>query len=184
MMNNHTDEGAHHNGGFNFNHGAVALSLIYVSAQKFVKRTHISLPEHLCEFVPLERGMQQQPVKLCVVFMMFESGKCKAFENRPIVFSFDRGGDNLAGMKGGIATGFVIQDGGVEFLLRGKMAKDHRLRDPRGMGNFPGRRPAKTLMGKETDGHAENLHAPFFARHSGCSRGCWRSVGYIHWLNQ
>src|SRR6267378_902523 len=170
MMNNHTDESTHDNGGLNLDHCAVVLPPAYVLTKKFVKRTHISFPEHLCEFVSLERGMQQEPVKLCIAFVMFQGGKGKAFENSSVVFSFDCGGDNVAWIEGGIATGFVVENGVVEFFLGGKMAKDHRFGNAGSLRNFPGRRAAKAFLGEEADCDAEDLQAPFLARHAGCPR--------------
>jgi len=71
--------------------------------------------------------MQQQPVKLCIAFVMFQAAKARPSKNSSVVFSFDCGGDNVARIEGGIATGFVIENGVVEFFLGGKMAKDHRF---------------------------------------------------------
>ncbi len=57
MVNDHADEGAHHDPRLEFNHRPFALSLAYVTAEKLVKWAHVPFPEHLCQFVSLQGGM-------------------------------------------------------------------------------------------------------------------------------
>jgi hypothetical protein len=66
-----------------------------------------------------------------------------------------------------VQAGLVIEDGAVELLLGGKMAKHHRFRDAGGQGNLFSGGAAKAALRKQAHGHAQDLQAPVLARHPG-----------------
>src|SRR5713226_6929537 len=98
MVNDHADKGADDDCRIDLDHGSVSLPLPYVSAKRFIKRAHVSFPEHCREFVSLERGMQQQPVKLGIAFVTLQRIEGKLLKDRAIVFSLQGIGYRGAGI--------------------------------------------------------------------------------------
>src|ERR1700687_658408 len=148
-MDNHADKRAHDDKRFDFNHGAVTLTLANVAAEKVVERPHGSFPKHVGQLVPLKGRMQQQAVKLHVAFIMLESAEGKSLKNSLVVFARDSVRDHLAGVKGRITARFVVEKRAIEFFLGGKVTKDHCFGYACRLCDFPGRRAAEPFLRKE-----------------------------------
>jgi len=60
----------------------------------------------------------------------------------------------------------MVEDGRIEFLLRGVVSEDHRFGNAGSVGNFPGRGTAEALLRKKTYGDAQNLESPILRSHA------------------
>jgi hypothetical protein len=158
MVHDHPDEAAHDDRGIDIDEGTFALALPYVTAEKLVDAPYELVEEHLRELVFLERRVQQQSLKLGVVFVVVEGAERERFENGAIVLLVDTFGGHLFRFEGfAAAARFVVENGGVEFFLGGEMAKNHRFGDAGRLGNFFGGGTAKPAVGEETNGDPKYL---------------------------
>ncbi len=149
VVHHHAYEAAHHDRGINFDEGTFALSLANVTSKKVVDATNKLVEEHLRQFMLFEGGVEQQPLKLRIVFVVIESAESERLKHGAIVFSLDAVGRHFCRLKPAARARFVIEDGGVEFFFGGEVSKDHGLGDARRLGDLLGRGPAKTSFGKE-----------------------------------
>jgi hypothetical protein len=158
MVHDHTDKAADDDRGIDIDKRTVALAPAYVVAQKLVNTQHELIEEHLRELVFFERRVQQQSLKLGIVFVVVECAAREGFENRAIVLLADAFGGHLFRFEGfAAAARFMVENSGVEFFLSGEMAKNHRLGDPGRLGYFFGGGAAKSAVGEETNGYAKYL---------------------------
>src|SRR6185503_10269990 len=127
MMHHHSDEAAHDNRRIHLDKRSLALSLTDVAAKELVHTTHKLVEEHLRELVLLERGVEQQSLKLRIVLVMIQRTECQRLKNATIVFATDRVGRHLSRFKLASRARFVVENGGVKLLLGGEMPEDHRL---------------------------------------------------------
>jgi hypothetical protein len=158
MMHDHPDEGAHDNSGIDIDERTFALALAYVTAEELVDAPYELVEEHLRQFVFLERRVQQQSLKLGIVFVMVECAKREGLENGSIVLLADAFGCHLFRFESfAAAARFMVENGGVKFFLGGEMAKNHRFGDAGRLGNFFGGGAAKPAVGEETNGDSKYL---------------------------
>src|SRR6185503_7864656 len=111
--------------------------------------------------------MQQQALKLRIVFVILQSIKSETFENGPVILAFEGISDNRLRIHCVSGACLVIEDRGIEFFLRCEVAKHHSFRDTRGVGDLFRSRSAKALPGKQTYSDAQDLTSPLLTRHSG-----------------
>ena len=158
VVHDHSDEATHDDRRIDVDERAFALTLADVAAEEFVNAPHKLVEEHLRELVFFERRMQQQTLKIGIVFVVRESSEGERFENGAIVFAPDAFGGHFFRFKRfAAAARFVVENGGVEFLFGGEMAENHCLGNPRCVCNFFGGSAAKPPVGEETDGNREYL---------------------------
>src|SRR5215208_1792650 len=72
VVHHHADEAAHHDGRIDLDERSVPLSLADVPAQKLVNVSHKFIEEHLRELMLFECRVEQQALKLRIVFVMVE----------------------------------------------------------------------------------------------------------------
>jgi hypothetical protein len=68
--------------------------------------------------------------------MVIQRAKGERLEDGAIIFASHRVGRCLRRVEATAGAGFVIENGGVEFLLGGEVSKHHRLGDSGCGGNF------------------------------------------------
>src|SRR6185369_17819369 len=104
----------HHNRRIDIDERSVALSLTNVATQKLVNVAHDLIEEHLRELMLLERRVEQQPLKLRILFVMIQRAECERLEDSHVVFTLHRRRGRLCRIKPATGAGFVIENGGVE----------------------------------------------------------------------
>jgi hypothetical protein len=77
VVHHHADEAAHHDRRIDLDERSLALSVAYVTAQKLVNVSHKLIEEHLRKLVLLECRVEQQTLKLRIVFVMVEGAECE-----------------------------------------------------------------------------------------------------------
>src|SRR6185369_5908678 len=127
MVHHHSDEAAHDDRGIHLDERSLALSLADVAAKKLVHATHKFVEKHLRELVLLECGVEQQTLKVRIVFVVIQSAECQRLENAAVVFASDRIRSHLSRLKFPSRARLVVEDGGIKLLFGGEMAKYHRL---------------------------------------------------------
>ncbi len=146
MVHHHADEAADHDRRIDVYEHSVALSLTNVAAQKLINVPHDLIEEHLRELVLLECRIEQQSLKLRILFVMLQCAECERLEDGAIVFAVHRYCSRLRWIKPTTGAGFVIENGGVELLLGGEVTKHHRLGDSGCGGNLFCSSAAKTFL--------------------------------------
>ena len=170
VVHHHADEATHDDRRIHFDQRSFALSFANVCAEKFINPTHKLVEEHLREFVFFECGVEQQPLKLRIVFVVVECAEGERLKDGAIVFALDAVGSHLRRLKLSARARFVIENRGVKLFLGGKVPEDHRLRNAGRLGDFFGGGAAKTSFGKEAYGHREESVAGALPRPFGrCS---------------
>src|SRR5215213_10313544 len=149
VVHHHADEAAHDDRGIDFDQRALALTLANVTAKKVINTTDKLLEEHLRQLVFFERRVEQQTLKLRIVFVMIERTESERLKDGAVVFPLDGLGSHFRRLKPAARARFVIEDRGVELFFGGEVSKDHGLGDARRLGDLLGRGPAKTSFGKE-----------------------------------
>ena len=158
VVHHHSDEATHNDRGVDVDEGAFTLALTNVASEKLVDPFDELIDEHLRELVFFERRVQQQTLKLRIVFVVVESAERERFEDGAIVLSLDAvGGHFFRFERFAAAAGFVVENGGIEFLFSGEMAEDHRLGNPGRLCDFFSGSAAKPSVGEETNGHSKYL---------------------------
>src|SRR6185503_1771378 len=99
-----------------------ALTLGDVSTEQFVNAPNEFFEKHFRQFVPLERRIEQQTLKVRIQFVMLERTEGESLKHRAIVLQLERLRDHLFRIHRVSAAGFVIKNGGVEFLFGREMA--------------------------------------------------------------
>src|SRR5919106_624722 len=111
--------------------------------------------------------MEQQPLKLRIVFVVVESSESERLKDGPVVFALDAVGSHLGWLKPAARARFVVEDGGIKLFFGGEMAKDHRLGDTRRLSNLLGRCSPEASFRKKAYSDPQNLKPALFAGHSG-----------------
>src|SRR5919106_4559128 len=115
VVHNHPDEATHDDRRIDIDERAFALALPYVTAQELVNAPHELIEKHLREFVFLERRMEQESLKLGIVFVMVEGTERECLEHGAIVLLADTFGGHLFRFERlAPAASFVVENGGVE----------------------------------------------------------------------
>lgn len=180
MVNDHADKGPHDDQRLDFNHGSVALSLANVLAQNAIDALDEFFPEYLGQLVLFQRGMQKETMKFRVGVVSVERVERETFKHRPVIFARDCFGNYLQGLELVMQAGLMIENRAIEFLLGGKVAKDHRFGHAGGQSYFFCGGPAKATLGKQSHRHAQDLQAPLFAGHARSVRICGDSLLGFH----
>src|SRR6185437_12480402 len=141
-----------------------------VRAQRVINALHKFFPKHLRQLVFLESGMQQQPLKFRVAFVLLERVQGDAFKDGAVVLARNRISDDRHGIHLVVQASFVIQDGAVQLVFCGKVAENHGFRNAGGQCDFLGSGAAKPALRKQAHRHPQNLQAPVFTRHAGTIR--------------
>ena len=183
VVHHHADETTHNDRRVDFQQRSFALSVAQVGSEKLVNLAHHTIKEHLREFVLLESGIKEQPLKLGIDVVMVERAESERLKHAAIVFARDRVSGYDCGIERTAAGArLMIENGRVELFFGREVAKDHRFGNAGGLGNLFCGSTSETSVGKETYSDAEDLEAAFFAGHSGAVWGKRTVVGGGDWL--
>src|SRR5688500_6040478 len=80
VVHHHPDEAAHDDRRVDIDARAFALALAYVAAEEFINAADKLIEEHLRELMLLERRMEQQSLKVGIVFVVGKSSQRERFE--------------------------------------------------------------------------------------------------------
>src|ERR1051325_5010613 len=99
VVHHHADETTNHDRGIHFDQGALALTLVNIAAEKFINSTNKLVEEHLRKLVLVEGGVEQQPLKVRVLFVVVECSESERLKDGPIVFALDGVGSHFLRLK-------------------------------------------------------------------------------------
>ena len=95
-MNNHADESAHNDRRPNIDDCAFPLSLAEVITQRLIDTTDKLFPKHLGQLVFFQGRMQQQSLKLRILFVVVQGIQCHCLKDGPVILAGDGVGHGLA----------------------------------------------------------------------------------------
>ena len=125
------------------------------------------------QIVAFKRAVKQQPDEGFVLAMEFEHLEGQRAKEGAVIFAAGGFGE-LRGQALARLLAFEAENGGVEVVSGGEVAKDDGFADACTRGDLFGCRAAKAFLRKQLGGNQDNLIAPLFGRHAS-SRGSFRT---------